>query len=103
MAQTHDPQIPEVGRAAAESSQAHRALHGVHDATHEGVALVRDVASDTVRAVGEVGQVAVGTTRDLLVGLADGVRDVLTHIIPFDAISQMRHRERRPEEGEPKH
>jgi len=45
--------------------------------------MIRDVASDTVRAAGEVGTVAVGTTRDLLVGVADGLRDVFTHIVSY--------------------
>ena len=60
-------------------------MQGIHSAAHEGVALIRDVATDTVRAAGDVGIVAVDTTRHLLVGVADGVRDVLAHIVPFAA------------------
>ena len=58
-------------------------MQGIHSAAHEGVALIRDVATDTVRAAGDVGIAAVDTTRHLLVGVADGVRDVLAHIVPF--------------------
>ncbi|MCR6630549.1 MAG: hypothetical protein NVV74_11130 [Magnetospirillum sp.] len=58
-------------------------LDGVHSVATESVNMVRDVASDTVRAIGDVGTVAIGTTHDLLVGVADGLRDVITHVLPF--------------------
>lgn len=63
-------------------------LGGIHNVATEGVFLVRDVASDTVRAVGDVGVVAVDTTHDLLVGVADGLRDVIAHVIPFGRSSR---------------
>ncbi|MDA8230694.1 MAG: hypothetical protein M0006_05090 [Magnetospirillum sp.] len=58
-------------------------VHGAQTVMSEGVHMVRDIASDTLRAAGDVGSVAVDTTRHLLVDVADGVRDILTHIIPF--------------------
>lgn len=64
--------------------EARRGMEGIHSAAHDGVNLVRDVATDTVRAAGDVGLAAVDTTRHLLVGVADGVRDVLAHIVPFE-------------------
>ncbi len=56
---------------------------GVEKVAEEGVHLVRDVATDTVRAAGEVGLVAIDTARSLLVGVADGLRDVVGHANPW--------------------
>lgn len=55
----------------------------MRDGVIGGVHLVRDVAADTVRSAGEVGVVAVGAARDLLVGVADGLRDVIGHAVPW--------------------
>lgn len=61
-------------------------IHGTQSVASEGVHLVRDVAADTVRAAGEVGYVAIDTARGLLVGVADGLREVVTHVIPWRGI-----------------
>jgi hypothetical protein len=60
-------------------------LDNVHSVATEGVYMVRDVTSDAIRAIGEVGNVAIDTTHGLLLGIADGLRDVITHIVPFEA------------------
>ncbi len=60
-------------------------IDGLHSVATESVHLVRDVATDTVHAVGDVGTAVVSTAHDLLVDVADGLRDVITRIIPFGA------------------
>ena len=71
------------GRAASVRDGLIGGVHGAHSVANEGLGMIRDVASDTVRAAGEVGAVAVDTTRGLLVGVADGLRDVVTHIASY--------------------
>jgi len=60
-------------------------MHGVHTVASEGVGLIRDVATETVRAAGAVGALTVDTARGLLVGMADGLRDVLGRLARRDA------------------
>lgn len=73
-------------------------IDGIHSVASESVHLVRDVATETVRAVGDVGAAAVDTAHNLLVDVADGLRDVITHIIPFKSDRGRQQQQQPPSE-----
>jgi hypothetical protein len=83
----HEHGEREAGRAAASTVRDGLigGVHGAQQVAEEGVAMIRDVATDTLRAAGEVGYVAIDTTRGLLMGVADGLKDVVTHVVPWGA------------------
>jgi hypothetical protein len=57
-------------------------VHGMQQVAEESVHMLRDVAADAVRSAGQVGFVALDTARGLLIGAADGLREVATHLVP---------------------
>ncbi|MGE5502950.1 MAG: hypothetical protein ACM31L_00875 [Actinomycetota bacterium] len=56
-------------------------VHGVQQVAEESVHMLRDVASDAVRSAGQIGFVAIDTARGLLIGAADGLREVAAHLM----------------------
>lgn len=64
------------GMMAGVSNFEHGAMDFVRDTATDGVHVTRDVATELVRGVGDVAETTVKTAGEVLVGVAQGVRDV---------------------------